>query len=536
MLCVSVVNAATPDRKNMTIKGCVTASGNPLKGVVVSDGVEVTTTDANGNYWLKSAKENGWVYVSIPGGYEAPSERCLPQFYAYTNQPANVVEEHNFELKPVDQSKYKLLVVTDMHLANRRNDLEQVSSTFIPTIKNVVDTTNVPVYTLNLGDMSFDMYWYANKYAIEDYKQSIQVLDYPTPMFHVPGNHDNDGAVTSSSADSTDFLSVQRYVKTLGPNYYSFNIGNAHYVMLDNIVYRNEPGGKKFPGIKGARNYDKRITPQELAWLKKDLATVKDKNAPVFVGMHAAAYHYKSNTDSVVHWFSTLEDSEALSDCFNGFTNVHYVTGHTHYNNTTYVRPNLIEHNIGAVCGVWWYPGTVFLENICPNGAPVGYKVFNIDGSKVVDWQYHGTVAGNKQFRAYDMNTVREFYRTDADMQRFIEHYPARDLSNVGDNEIYINVFDWSPDWTVTVTENGKQLSVTHEMLEEPFYTISYDFPRATRSGNYPDSDKSKKMNHMFRAVAATADLPVTITVTDHFGRTFTEIMQRPKTFSPEMK
>jgi hypothetical protein len=537
LLGVSAV-ASVPDKKGMTIKGTVTSQGQPVKNVTVSDGVEVTVTDAEGNYWLPSKKVNGWVYVSVPSGYEVPTDRCIPQFYAFTDSATNVVEEHDFTLTPVNQDKYKLLVVADMHLANRRNDLEQFSSTFIPAIQKVVkDAGDTPVYTVNLGDMSFDVFWYSNNYGIEQYKKSIQVLDYPTPMFHVPGNHDNDGAVTASTIDETDVLSVQRYVKALGPNYYSFNIGGSHFVMLDDIVYKNEDNGKKYnKGIKGLRNYDRRVTAQQLEWLKKDLANVKDKSMPVFVGMHAPAYHYKGITDSVISWLSKPEYSEELSECFKDFSNVHFVSGHTHTNNTTYAKPNIIEHNIGAVCGVWWYPGSVYYENICPNAAPVGYKVFNIEGKKM-DWVYIGTVAGNKQFRAYDMNSVREYYRTNEVMRTFVEHYPTCDLSDIPDNLVYINVFDWSPDWKVSVKENGKELVVKHKMLIEPFYAVLYEAPRTVANNSFPnDYPRRAKKNHMFLVHAKTADAPIEITVTDHFGRTYTETMERPKAFSPSMQ
>ena len=44
------------------ITGRIVANGKPLKGVVVSDGVEVTTTDGDGHYELQSGKENGYVF------------------------------------------------------------------------------------------------------------------------------------------------------------------------------------------------------------------------------------------------------------------------------------------------------------------------------------------------------------------------------------------------------------------------------------------------------------------------------------------
>ena len=40
----------------------------------------------------------------------------------------------------------------------------------------------------------------------------------------------------------------------------------------------------------GKRNYNKKLTENQLIWLKNDLATITDKSRPVFVAMHAQLY------------------------------------------------------------------------------------------------------------------------------------------------------------------------------------------------------------------------------------------------------
>ena len=522
-----------PDRNGKNIKGAVYEGDNPVSGAVVSDGVEVTVTDKNGYYWLASDKRNGWVYVSIPSGYEAPCQHAQPQFWAALDKPINEIEQHDFCLTKVNNDRHILLAVSDIHLSDQHNDLEQFCTTFLPSIQRLVGQADVPVYTLNTGDMSFDIYWYSCRYSIESYKKTLNIVNYPTPVFHAIGNHDNDGAV--ACGDSTDFASARRYCRTLGPNYYSFNLGRIHYVVLDNIVYLNEPGGKAAEGIAGKRNYIRRVTDEQLAWLKKDLAQIKDKSTPIVVGMHAAAYHYDGITDNVISWFTKPEYSEVLTACFRGFKNVHYITGHIHANNTTYVNPHLIEHNIGAVCGSWWQPGANFFQNLGPDGGPGGYTVFEIDGKKM-KWQYHGIAdGGDKQFRAYDMNEVRSYYRESEEMRKFVEHYPARDLSHIEDDMIYINVWDWAPDWKITVTENGAPLDVIRERLEDPLYTISFHLMK-TRKGKYPESYRECLQNHMFKVQASSPTSTITITVTDRFGRTYTETMERPKAFHLQMR
>lgn len=522
------------DKPGMTVKGCVRAGVNPVPGVVVSDGDEVTTTDSCGCYWLASAKRNGWVFISIPSGYDVPADRSVPQFWAALEKPVSQVERHDFSLTEVDNDRHILLAVSDLHLSDQYNDLEQFCTTFLPSVQRLVrDAGETPVYTLNTGDMSYDLYWYSCRYPIESYKKTLQIVDFPTQVFHAVGNHDNDGAV--ACGDSTDFVSVRRYCRNFGPNYYSFNLGRVHYVVLDNIVYLNEPGGKRAEGIVGKRNYERRVTPEQLAWLKKDLALVEDKSAPLVVGMHAAAYHYDGIGEEVISWFTKPEYSAELTECFRDFSDVHYITGHIHANNTTYVNERLTEHNIGAVCGSWWQPGAFFAQNLDPDGGPGGYAVFEIDGRQM-QWHYHGIAEGGaKQFRAYDMNAVRDYYRNSVELAEFVKHYPARDLRNVEDNLIYINVWDWAPDWKITVTENGRPLEVVRERLEDPLYTISYHLPK-TRNGHYPDSYRECLQNHMFRVRTSDPTSSLQITVTDRFGRVYTETMERPKAFHLQMR
>jgi len=76
-----VADTDIPDQPGMTIKGVVYCNGQGIPGVVVSDGVEVTVTDANGVYYLPSQKQNGYVFISLPGNYEIAKTGNLPQFY-----------------------------------------------------------------------------------------------------------------------------------------------------------------------------------------------------------------------------------------------------------------------------------------------------------------------------------------------------------------------------------------------------------------------------------------------------------------------
>src|SRR5690606_17689152 len=120
-----VFNASIPDIQGMTVKGVVYVGGKGLANVVVSDGIEVTKTDSNGIYYLPSAKNNGYVFVSIPGNYEVENKLSAPLFYKTVNPSSTEVEVKDFALTAVNNEKHVVMAMTDFHLANRNNDISQ---------------------------------------------------------------------------------------------------------------------------------------------------------------------------------------------------------------------------------------------------------------------------------------------------------------------------------------------------------------------------------------------------------------------------
>ena len=58
----------TPE-PGMNLVGRVTDGTGPIEGVVVSDGVTVTTTDAQGIYQMRVKRNAPFVFVSVPAEY-----------------------------------------------------------------------------------------------------------------------------------------------------------------------------------------------------------------------------------------------------------------------------------------------------------------------------------------------------------------------------------------------------------------------------------------------------------------------------------
>ena len=90
------------------------------------------------------------------------------------------------------------------------------------------------------------------------------------------------------------------------------------------------------------------------------------------------------------------------------FSEVHFITGHTHHNSTMVINDKVIEHNTAAVCETWWW-STFFSDRaICVDGSPAGYGIYTVNSTDV-KWSYKGIgEPAGYQFRTYDMNTVKK--------------------------------------------------------------------------------------------------------------------------------
>lgn len=507
-------------------------AGQGIADVLVSDGDLITKTDANGFYWLNSEKRNELAFVILPAGYDVPTAKAMPQFWQPCTLDANTVEQLDFQLLRADNDSHTMLVATDMHLANRNTpkDYVQFADGFVKELTSAYNSAAPgKVYCLNLGDFSWDGYWYDNKWALPECKQSVE--DFNFQMWSVMGNHDNDPYVAS------DFGAEGPYRQHMGPVYYAMNIGRIHYIMLDDTEYLNTGGSQ---GTVGSRNYNRRFDDRQLAWLKEELTHV-DKSTPIVVGCHCPLYSY-SGSGGVSVALQTQADIDKILGCFAGFSNVTFVTGHTHVNRNiqspTYA--NVYEQNIAAVCGTWWWTQQYGNNNVCTDGSPAGYKIFTVDGTDL-KWQYKATgLPIEKQFITYDMNEVKEYWATDATaLKAFAAGNDMRnrdkDYSTVGENAVYINVWAYEPGWTVTVTENGTPLDVKQVWSKkDPLHSISYDIPRGA-ANNGTLTFPSTSCMHMFEVTASSASSTLEISVTDRFGNVSTESMTRPKALTTDV-
>ncbi len=477
----------------VNVSGTVRIGSNPAAKVVVSDGFAFTVSDSEGHYNLASQKANGYVFAQTPANALAAVDRCIPKFFQYlSSADLSVKETADFNFTPVDNTVHRFFLVTDLHISDYSNDdLVSCNNYFMPDLNESIDKTTVPAYILTAGDQTTEARWVSSGYDLTDWRD--YVADWKLPIYHCMGNHDNDPQYVAS-----DWNAESTWKKVIGPNWYSFDMGKVHYIVLDDIVYDNSSATR-------VRGYYVHFTDYQLEYLRKDLLKV-DYSTPVIIVSHCPLY-LANSVNTVYPHFDSYEDIADFVDCLKGFKDVHFLTGHTHFNQNVQVTENLFEHNMCASsASTWlceWYTKTKL--HYCRDGCIGGYQIWDIDGTDI-KWQHKsiGRSVGDGQFHCVDLNQVPDYLRDDSEA-----------------NAVLVNVYNWDWEWKVEVSEFGKPLDVQRIYRQDPVYKMI--FPTQISSQTTPVNT-----GHIFRAVASSPYSTLQVKVTERFGNVYSKEFKRP--------
>ena len=296
-----------------TVRGVVTCASAAVQGVVVTDGVNMTRTNKQGAYGLRTSSDKSkLVYLTVPSGYEVESTRgFIPRFYRRVTAPTSVeqVQRHDFTLKKVNNDRHIMIVSADMHIRNRA--MIKTTSSATPSIcppKGELDSTTfrrtylkalrdyvkalpagVPVYGMNLGDMTQESHWTnANKATLANFVNVCERGGMPIQTFHAIGNHDHDMAVQNIAGDD-DSAAELAYISALGPTYYAVNIGKVHYVVFDNTQYVNTGGDRSFAV---------RLNRRQMDWAQKDADYMPSDVERIVIAWHCPAFRRNPGASS----------------------------------------------------------------------------------------------------------------------------------------------------------------------------------------------------------------------------------------------
>ena len=462
-----------------TLYGTVTdEKGAPVKEIVVSDGFSSVATDANGVYQIKRDKRAKFVFYSTPSDYKIKvDESNQPRFY----EPVRSVEKwirKDFSLttQPVEQ-KFSLLCVADPQCRNMQ-EVSRFKNETIPDINKLVPGLTNP-YAITLGDIVFDApeLWQEMKTSMSGQKVSF---------FQVIGNHDH--LETAPSAEKSE----ENFRNYFGPTNYSFNRGKTHVVALDNVIY------------SGKQDYEGGLTDAQLEWLRQDLAYVPSE----YMVILAAHIPFRSGgaSDHRVKYHEVLQ-------LLSAFSSAYIMTGHTHYPDKYTHQVNgkkIYEYVHGAACGAWWN------SNVCADGTPNGYGVFEIENG-IIKNEYYKATNYDKAFqvRAYDAGQAF------GPSNKFTYLFGApQNLNLSGDGWIVANVWNASDDWTVELFQDGISLGNMQKVSTRDYWSTYYYMEQLGKAvGSTFDKTEQHFYKGRLNGNAATANFE--IVAKDKYGNTY---------------
>ena len=304
-------------------EGKVTDSngGLPLSGVSVTDGRNVVKTDENGCFKLKGWRKARFVTVTVPAGYKTE------KYYIPVDES---VKSYDFTLSESDiprGSAHSFLQISDTEI----NDSSKLD--WLEHIKKLINEQK-PAFLIHTGDICYEQ-------GLRRHINEMNTENMGLPVRYVIGNH--------------DYVDYGKYGEALyeslyGPVWYSFEVGNVHYV-----VTPFQTGAD----VKSGYNKDDRWR-----WLENDLMnTSPDMKVVMF-------NHTKAPNDGYIIEFDRKELDLKEHNL------IAWVYGHYHY--------NFVENNEGVLNISTARPDCGGIDS-----SASGSRIINIDADGKVSTKMH---------------------------------------------------------------------------------------------------------------------------------------------------
>lgn len=396
-----------------------------VPGVKVSNSREVVLTDAAGRYALPVRSDMA-VFVVQPSGWRVPTdERWVPQF-AYQHKPKGTPKALrygglpptgplpsaiNFPIIPTETGQsFDCAVLGDVQPASNI-EVGYVRDTLV---RELLTAPKKPACLLALGDIVSD-----DLHLIPRTAEVMGAIG--VPQWWVQGNHDYD-----HDADH-DIDSSDTWRRLYGPNNYAFEMGQAVFIVLDNVSFpcgEDPAEARERPFCKQYwKTYNGRLLPDQMTFIANVLKATDPKKLVVFAA-HIPFVGFDNSesqphqTDNMGELYALVKGRPALS-----------LTGHSHtlenmapgdsmkgWKETVGVSTIPFRHLVaGAVAGDWWggdYDIDGAPMSIQGDGSPRGYVDFAVDGT---DYTLDYRASGLPRDRAMWLSVSTPAFRDWAD-------------------------------------------------------------------------------------------------------------------------
>ncbi|MCM1012122.1 calcineurin-like phosphoesterase C-terminal domain-containing protein [Brevibacterium sp. XM4083] len=513
-----------------------------IPGVSVTNGLDVVETDGSGTYRLP-VRENMTVSVTQPSGWQVPVDADNVAQFSYNHLPEGSPDLEYGGIAPTGGTpravNFPMIASAATASADQECAIASDTQTYDMTevgyardgaVKDLADRTDYGACgVLLLGDNVGD-----DLSLNDDLRDLYAAMNGPVRV--APGNHDQDYDATD------DAHALDTFRNDFGPAYFSYDVGDTHFVVLDSIEYSGDPETK---------SYTESISQEQLTWLENDLKSVP-RSAQVVVAAHAPVVtHREVVVDNAADLYSVLSD----------YPNAVTVGGHTHTLENLVAgesREEWKEAGIdelprtqlvaGAVSGDW-YSGGLNAEGLpyafTSDAAEPGVLTLSFDGAQRSE-RYtvrgespdHQLLLGvnSPSWRAWaqEAQEAQDAETTDEAPAPFSEKVVTRSDLRAGETWLTSSFLAGSSDARVEVSIDGAAPVVAEhtqpgrgEALRKGWeYTDPYTATRnLTTSGNVGQTS-----SHLWRApLPGDLDLgthSAQVTGTDRYGRSFTETVR----------
>ena len=418
-----------------------------LPGVSVSNGTDVVLTNAKGEYQLPVANDN-IIFVVKPRDYVFPTDKNnLPQFY-YIHKPQGspalkykatsatgaIPKKLNFPLYESEEGNdFKAFVFGDPQAYN----LDEIAY-FRKGIVDDITAKDSILFGISLGDLVGD-----DLVLHQPYQEAVGKIG--LPWYNVMGNHDMNFDVT------VDSLSDETYEANFGPNNFAFNYGNAHFIILDNILYPNPRTGKGYLG--GFRKDQLDFVENNLKFVPKDKLIV--------LAFHIPLKHKNSNV-------FRNEDRQRLFDLLKDYPNTVSLSAHTHFQEQIFYtkedgwrqdKPHH-EYNVGTTSGDW-YSGAMNAQGVpastMRDGTPKGYAILSVKDNQ---YSFDYKVAGEAKDYQIKINAPSEVSK------RYVRRHFVSVNFFMGKEGDQVEYRFGEGDWKAMNYKNAADPGYTYEVLK----------------------------------------------------------------------